>query len=559
VIRTPEAHRSGHIPHSRLLGRMLYRMRSVVFALLLAIVCVCPMAFFTPARALASASSENSIYFGLVYPGAPDISILLTKEAQLQHGMSLVLWYQDWVMNGQQEAFPTSQMDAVRAHGSIPVLAWYPMDGTVNSPTQPKFTLTAIINGTWDAYIRQYAAQVKAWGHPFFLRFASEMNGSWIPWSEMSNGNQRGQFVQAWRHVHDIFTQVGVKNATWTWCPNTEDATTTPLEDLYPGSAYVDWACMDGYNFAVDLGGSPWRSFSQIFRGTYQHILALIPPTMPIMIGEMASSEHGGSKPNWIKDGLSVQLPGQFPRVKGVIWFDSTNPGLDLRIDTSPQSLAALSTSLASGAYTDNSYRFLDQSPIPAPGGVGTKPSRPPIFHNASGPAAGYVQVLDSTQNAPVPNAKLVYGDGTSPATDAQGLVAMQGNGQQVILNAISLRGGAVAVALLLDRSSGYQIQIDQKAGEVISVRVHDPPPQPPPPKPRSLASTVVTALKAAPRSLVAMIALAALTLLIAVMLALRSGIALWRHYLRTRRQKMAAEVKTRTRKPALRRGSRTA
>ena len=33
------------------------------------------------------------------------------------------------------------------------------------------------------------------------------MNGWWWPWSEQLNGNNPGEFVAAWRHVHDIFVQ----------------------------------------------------------------------------------------------------------------------------------------------------------------------------------------------------------------------------------------------------------------------------------------------------------------------------------------------------------------
>jgi hypothetical protein len=510
-------------------GQLRRRTLFLACVMLLGFTCLFNLGITTPAYAADAEATGGRLYFGLEYAAAPDLAYLRQREADLRHGVSLVLWYQGWEMAGQQQAFPVAQMDSVRAHGSIPVLAWYPMDGTTNSVTQPAFTLARIIDGSWDAYIRQYAAQVKAWGYPFFLRFASEMNGSWTPWSEMSNGNHTGQFVQAWRHVHDIFTQVGVKNATWTWCPNTEDATTTPLEDLYPGSAYVDWACMDGYNFALDLNGSPWRTFSQIFRGTYQHLLALIPPTMPMMIGEMGSVEHGGSKSDWIKDALSIQLPSQYPRIKGVIWFDSTNPGIDLRIDTSPQSLAALRTALATGAYTDNSYRFLDQSPIPAPNGVETKPSTPPVFHGAAGPAAGYVQVLDSTQNKPLSNARLVFAGEPSPSTDAHGVVAMPGDAQQVILEAIGVSGGMVAVSLTLDRHSGYQIQVDLKNGDVMSVRVHDPPAPPPPPSLASEVRAKLAALKAAPPSLVAMIGLAALTALMAMIILLRLSLRVWR------------------------------
>ena len=76
-----------------------------------------------------------------------------------------------------------------------------------------------MIAGTYDAYIREFAEGARDWGHPFFLRFNWEMNGDWFPWAERVNGNQPGEYVAAWRHVHDIFTAVGATNATWVWCP----------------------------------------------------------------------------------------------------------------------------------------------------------------------------------------------------------------------------------------------------------------------------------------------------------------------------------------------------
>ena len=69
-----------------------------------------------------------------------------------------------------------------------------------------------MISGKYDSYIPQNVAEdARDWGHPFFLRFDWEMNGNWFPWSEGVNGNQSGEFVAAWRHVHDIFTSVGAQ------------------------------------------------------------------------------------------------------------------------------------------------------------------------------------------------------------------------------------------------------------------------------------------------------------------------------------------------------------
>ncbi len=316
----------------------------------------------SPARAVAP-----ELYFGLTYQGTPDITALGKLETQMEKRVSLVLWYQNWQTFGQMQPFPTAQMEAVREHGSIPVLSWEP-DEYSGPLDQPAFSLASIAGGAWDSYIRQYALAAKAWGHPFFLRFAFEMNGNWEPWSEFNSGNSAGQFVKAWRHVHDIFTSVGATNVTWLWCPNTDSASTTPLEDLYPGNAYVDWVGMDGYNFSIDVYNKPWLTFSQIFGETYHHLLKMIPASMPIMIGETGSVEDGGSKPAWITDALSTQLPADFPRIKGLIWFNETaGATVNSRIDSSPQSLAAFQKGIAAATYQSNHYSTLDQSPIPAP------------------------------------------------------------------------------------------------------------------------------------------------------------------------------------------------
>jgi len=80
------------------------------------------------------------------------------------------------------------------------------------------------------------------------------MNGNWYPWSEQVNGNHPSQFVQAWQHVHDIFTKLGVTNVTWVWSPNVEYGGSIPLSELYPGSNYVDWVGIDGYNWSTVQG-----------------------------------------------------------------------------------------------------------------------------------------------------------------------------------------------------------------------------------------------------------------------------------------------------------------
>ena len=342
------------------------------------------------------------VYFGLIYPQTPDLPTLQQYDAEIGKGMSLVLWYQSWEQDGQQQTFPTAQLEAVREQGAIPVIAWQP-ESYPGVESEPDFTLAKIAGGTWDGYIDAWARAAKAWGHPFFMRFAAEMNGNWAPWSEATNDNAAGQFVQAWRHVHDIFTAVGATNATWVWAPNVENAATIPLAELWPGSSYVDWAGIDGYNFSSSIPGTPWWSFARVFQGTYDHLLALIPPTMPIMIGETGSVEQGGSKAAWITDALTVQLPQHFQRVQGFVWFDVPDGDIDLRLETSQASLAAFREGIAGPAYQANIYSGLSQSPIPAPEQVRQPTPTPTVTSAPTATPAGALPSTGGPSGLPLP------------------------------------------------------------------------------------------------------------------------------------------------------------
>jgi len=298
-------------------------------------------------------------------------------ETQSGKKQSLVQWGQPWQSGGVLQPFQTQYFENVREHGSIPVLDWASWDPG-GSADQPNFQLSQITNGSFDTYLRQWATAAKAWGHPFFLRFDWEMNGNWrFPWSAQLNGNTPADYINAWRHVHDVFTQVGATNATWVWCPNIAShappSPSVPYDQLYPGDSYVDWTCLDGYNFYTGV----WLSFNTVFTGSgigwldnsYQEILA-VAPTKPIMIGETASFEGddtGTMKAAWIADAYGTQIPNNLNRIKAVIYFDwnDNNPSATLPIESSSASVAAFAAAISSNNYAGNQYSSLSAAPIP--------------------------------------------------------------------------------------------------------------------------------------------------------------------------------------------------
>ncbi len=339
-----------------------------------------PTATAAPPTSTPIATSPK-VYWGALLDGArvPATEELQpggvydTFEQRAQKKMSIYHWGQPWKMNGQLTKFQTEYYNNTRSRGAIPLVdwgSWYLGQGT----NQPDYQLNDIYNGMYDAYITQWAMDAKAWGHPFFLRFDWEMNGNWqFPWSEQLNGNQPGEYIKAWRHVHDIFTQNGAKNVTWVWCPNISGETTRPMAQLYPGDSYVDWTCLDGYN-----KDTTWISFNTVFTGqgitwiknSYQEILA-VAPNKPLMLGEFASLEAGDGgtkKAAWIRDAFLTQLPTNFPKVKAVVWFNwnDNNPSITFPIESSAASIRAFADGVKSNYYAANNFANLNQSPVPA-------------------------------------------------------------------------------------------------------------------------------------------------------------------------------------------------
>jgi hypothetical protein len=260
-------------------------------------------------------------------------------------------------------SFPSGPLENIRLHGSIPVLSWS-SQSIPSTKNEPDFQLSDVISGRYDAYIREFATKAKAWGHPFMLRFNWEMNGKWFPWHEGVNGNQPGESVAAWRHVHDIFTAVGAGNVTWVWCPNVEYNGATPLASVYPGDAYVDWTGLDGYNRGTNpVAPEGWKSFSQVYRSSYNAIAGSIAPSKPLMVGEVASSEIGGSKAAWIKDML-VRVPAEFPKIRALLYFDKYDSSMDWPLETSSGALSAFAEGVQGSDYLGNTFAALSATKI---------------------------------------------------------------------------------------------------------------------------------------------------------------------------------------------------
>ena len=321
--------------------------------------------------AVAGAQTGRQIAVGVYFSEekgyCPDTEQSFT-HLQEQSGRLAKLYmnFQSWSESWNQ--FATRLANNSVKHGGVFMVVWLPGQGE-DSPghSNRHWSCKAITAGEHDAYIKKYAADVKAFGQPVLICLAHEMNGTWYPTSTAfdsagvrHNGNTPADFVAMWRHVRGLFHDAGADNAYWVWAPNIlflnkNNSLAQQQADyraLYPGDDCVDWIGLDGYCDGVK---GKWSSFADLFDASYKTITAIT--AKPLMIAEFGCSEAGApagtSKAAWIKQAYA-DIPRRFPRIELVNWFsrDKTKYGeTDWRFNSSQAARAAYAAAVNSPTY----------------------------------------------------------------------------------------------------------------------------------------------------------------------------------------------------------------
>lgn len=273
--------------------------------------------------------------------------------------------------------------DFIHNRGAIEFLSFDPVISETITATCDGRTETVsrtlhpseVMSGAYDELITKFARHIKEWGHPLILSFAGEMNGCWCPpvnWQGCYNSpNGSEEYIQMYRHIHDIFATEGVTNVTWAWVVNHESIPNevwNQVDNYYPGDAYVDVISVDGYNWGNDgPGGCPvdagWKTFDQVFSATLTS-LSNTHPTKPFMLGEFASVEGTDpiSKANWITDAYS-HIKSDWPQIKAAVWF---NLGEDCSfpIESSPESIRAYREAIADSYFIGDNHACHSYLPL---------------------------------------------------------------------------------------------------------------------------------------------------------------------------------------------------
>jgi mannan endo-1,4-beta-mannosidase len=304
------------------------------------------------ARALTARSAplfpaRGKKFVGIMTNSGPyDFTQLDRFTKAVGHQPSVYEFAQGWAVN----QFDRSAIDKVANRGMLPLISWEPWDyqhrSTIESRAgdQPAYSLSHIINGDYDGYIRSWAKGVKSLPYTIALRFAHEMNGFWYPWGVLTNGNSVGEYVRAWRHVHDIFTRIGAKNVIWVWSPNIIWNDSTNLAELYPGNRYVDWIGLSGYYGTP--GTLDYKSFNATFARTIAKLRKFT--SKPLVITETGATNVSGLMAHWITQ-MFRQLPAH-TEIIGVIWFEAFRV-IDWQVADHPAAASAFRAGFGSSLY----------------------------------------------------------------------------------------------------------------------------------------------------------------------------------------------------------------
>jgi len=191
-------------------------------------------------------------------------------------------------------------------------------------------TVREVVDGVWDNELRLLAEIIKEYVNdiPFFFEFGSEFNGQWTGY-----GSDAGTFVQAWRRVHDIFSQEGVE-VEWVFQPNNQPPgqypqwfpNRKPWKEYYPGDAYVDWIAVSWHSYSTYSMGKD-KTIDQWFNeGEYLKFAA--EHNKPFMFAE-TGQDHVLDSEYAVPLDYKIMFINQLfdfmtrnNRIKAFIWYD---------------------------------------------------------------------------------------------------------------------------------------------------------------------------------------------------------------------------------------------
>jgi hypothetical protein len=249
--------------------------------------------------------------------------------------------------------FPKAWVDKVKEAGAVPHIAFEPNNGLEDVQD--------------DAYLREFAKAAKESGVPIFLRYASEMNGSWAKYSGSPE-----KYIEKWRLVHQVMQEEAPNVAmVWTVFSFPEQS----IKSYYPGDDYVDWVGVNVYNVVYHNNELNSLGDNEDPLKLLNYVYNTFSARKPIQISEFGVTHYTVTDNTYHVDFAAEKimrmykwLPSLYPRVKSIFYFDVNNlinapdgrKVNDYSITNDPKILTAYQIIIA------NNYYLTEVTDIPA-------------------------------------------------------------------------------------------------------------------------------------------------------------------------------------------------
>jgi|GEM_PF-5942245 len=263
-------------------------------------------------------------WFGLAegpLVGESTAQALTRIETEIGRKLDIVHSYK-----GPGDIFPSSFEQQESDGGRFLLINW-----------KPDLNWARAASGQDDAYLKQEAQAIKAYGQPLFLALFHE------PENDMPGDGTPADYIAMWHHVRAVFDQQGVTNAVWVWnmmgWSGHADNYRSGADSVYPGDAYVDWIAYDPYNKGT---GTKWASFASITNGTasgwpgFYTWAVTEHPDKPLMLAEYGTIQNPddhSKETQWFLDAVDA-LKGPRSQIKAVVYFDTRYNGVPYMLAT---------------------------------------------------------------------------------------------------------------------------------------------------------------------------------------------------------------------------------
>lgn len=274
--------------------------------------------------------ASDNVQWGIFYPASlKPFEKFEEIEKKINYKFPVMLHY---IYLGHE--FPKETLQQAHKDGKIVELTmqtmWsvLPQDSEDNK-NRMHSTVYDIIDGEYDEYLRDFARQLKGFGHPVLFRLNNEMNGTWTVYSGIASMCDPDVYIEAWRHIYDIFQEENADNALWIFNPNDRDYPPLNWNNqvcYYPGDGYVHLIGVTGYNtgnYFEKKTGEKWRGFNEIFKHIDNRFGVMF-RDYPWIVTEFASNSVGGDKQAWIKE--MFDSIHNYPNIKIAVWWSYFDP-----------------------------------------------------------------------------------------------------------------------------------------------------------------------------------------------------------------------------------------